>query len=1079
MEKVKIFISGTSEVSEEANQVYKYLEELGHEPLWYEENFYISNKNAMDECLENVKISDRLILILNKRYGLPYGDKGYSITETEFNLALEEEKDVLIFIKDNIWIQSPMYKKQKTSGILDKITDEKFHKEMGFKAEQNIYEFIDRIQHKVTKGKINVRWISDFNKSDQIIDQINKKWKLPYIKIKNLVSWDDNNFLDPLNESGYEPKFMRSGGVKKIDIDNQLVVEHAILTKLKNLFKKEIENPIDKVHFLLGKSGCGKSTLIRLLGDNFKDLFYYYEFLSDSEEDLNLLEKDISLLKNSLSATTPSLIVLDNINSLNSTKVLWQKILLPIVQDNSFNCRILLVSTELSIRHNIWKDEFTSSEYSLIDDILSQEHITLDIKSWSIATINYLKGFIRIYLEKDKNKEEQYVNSILENQYLLRMIYDKSNALDVILLKYVLTTIEWKERPYLLPEGFEVILREEILKRLGINKDLIGIEENYKRTIIFVISFTVRYDIPMPHVLLKEIVDADVLKPIKKDNQGNPITLLEDLINKGKLVIAKQIKALPITGYNFLHQREGFNYFNTIYEEFLYEPNIFNLKADILKVIESFDDLLNILEDKLQDFLINIGNLKGKRIITEYYSENGKWYYNQSNYKKSLVYYEKAIYFIKEIFNKDKKLDDQAKMSILLSDIGVLYDVWGKYNKALILFTEAIKIDKQLGNLKRNSINLNYLGGTYRKMREYDKALIQYEEALKINDQIGNLTAKAIILSNIGRLYSAWGKSGKALKQFAEALTISDQKGDLAMKAHFLFNIGMIYEAWGGYDIALTVFAESLMINKQFGFLLQASLCLNHLGMIYNAKQEYDKALIQYEEAIKISDQLGNLRTKATCLINLGNLYRVKGDDFRALLQYEKSLKINEQLGDLAGKVICLNNSGVIFSAMGDNEKALILYNEALKISEQLGDLTGKASYLSLIGMIYKAKGDYDKALISYNEALTINKQIGNLTGKATCLNNIGVIYNKRGDYNKALRQFKEVLKIDEQLGNLAGKASCIRNIGLIYIAKGDYNKALKQFEEALNILTFLGITESPEVQDLKHRIEYFKKKKK
>ncbi|KKN19917.1 hypothetical protein LCGC14_0940890 [marine sediment metagenome] len=175
----QVFLCGTDDVFWIFESLEKSLREMGFEPIWFHNKFKVEDQDTMQTCINNVKNSDRLILIINKRYGLPSrytrNDGNISITEEEFLTAAESDKKILIFIERSVYEQSKFYRKLIKNTDLD-ITEEN-KKKFGLKAKLNTYAFIDRIQHMKSNGIFNIRWIEHFQKIEEIINKIKLKWQ--------------------------------------------------------------------------------------------------------------------------------------------------------------------------------------------------------------------------------------------------------------------------------------------------------------------------------------------------------------------------------------------------------------------------------------------------------------------------------------------------------------------------------------------------------------------------------------------------------------------------------------------------------------------------------------------------------------------------------------------------------------------------------------------------------------------------------------------------------------------------------------------------------------------------------------
>jgi len=189
----KIFFCGTDDVKWVMESLYDKLPNLGYEPTWFHKKFKVIDKDTMETCLDNVRDSDRLILIINKKYGLPSRytrDNGrISISEEEFLTGVEEGKKILIFIDSSVLEQSKIYRKIIKNSKLE-ITEEN-KENYGFKAQLETYAFIDRIQHMKKDGVLDIKWIEPFKDIREIMEQIKLKWI--YDQKKIFITFMDNS----------------------------------------------------------------------------------------------------------------------------------------------------------------------------------------------------------------------------------------------------------------------------------------------------------------------------------------------------------------------------------------------------------------------------------------------------------------------------------------------------------------------------------------------------------------------------------------------------------------------------------------------------------------------------------------------------------------------------------------------------------------------------------------------------------------------------------------------------------------------------------------------------------------------
>ena len=178
-----VFLSGTDQVKDVISILDTGLKRMGFAPLWFHKDFPVLNENAMDECLKHARQCDRLILVLDERAGLTYKPLGITITEAEFNVAHERGVPCLVCIRKRVFEQARIYHKVRVEHHGS--VDEQHFKGLMMDADQEVYEFIERIQHKKRNGQPAVPWIIPFDFGNDLPKEVRRKW---LISDKNQIS---------------------------------------------------------------------------------------------------------------------------------------------------------------------------------------------------------------------------------------------------------------------------------------------------------------------------------------------------------------------------------------------------------------------------------------------------------------------------------------------------------------------------------------------------------------------------------------------------------------------------------------------------------------------------------------------------------------------------------------------------------------------------------------------------------------------------------------------------------------------------------------------------------------------------
>jgi hypothetical protein len=138
MAKPRIFISSTFyDLKYIRTEIDQFLENLGYQPIRNEEGDIPYGKDdALEEyCYKEIQNIDILISIIGGRFGTESKSKDLSISNLELKIALQENKQVYIFIEKNVLSEFETFLLNKESKITYKHVDD-----------VRIYSFIEEIK---------------------------------------------------------------------------------------------------------------------------------------------------------------------------------------------------------------------------------------------------------------------------------------------------------------------------------------------------------------------------------------------------------------------------------------------------------------------------------------------------------------------------------------------------------------------------------------------------------------------------------------------------------------------------------------------------------------------------------------------------------------------------------------------------------------------------------------------------------------------------------------------------------------------------------------------------------------------
>ncbi len=158
MAQTRVFLSSTSQDLKTLRETVRDLiEELGHKPVAFEENDFLADpgKSTYDSCLAEVKKSDLLILILDRRYGSKPKGTDKSATRLEYDTARRAGIPTFVLVSKEALSEQRFYSRNGRNKTLNYDVDD-----------PDLFDFIDEIR----EGGFG-NWTKEFVNADDA-----KKW---------------------------------------------------------------------------------------------------------------------------------------------------------------------------------------------------------------------------------------------------------------------------------------------------------------------------------------------------------------------------------------------------------------------------------------------------------------------------------------------------------------------------------------------------------------------------------------------------------------------------------------------------------------------------------------------------------------------------------------------------------------------------------------------------------------------------------------------------------------------------------------------------------------------------------------
>lgn len=164
MAKPRIFISSTFyDLKHVREDIALFVKEQGYDPILFEKGEipYGRNEKPEEYCYVEIGLSDILISIIGGRYGSESSAKGYSVTQKELKHALEQGKQVYIFVEKAVLAEYDTYK----------INKDNMQMKFRHADDRRVYEFLDEIYQLPRNNPV-----FGFESSQEIVKILTEQW---------------------------------------------------------------------------------------------------------------------------------------------------------------------------------------------------------------------------------------------------------------------------------------------------------------------------------------------------------------------------------------------------------------------------------------------------------------------------------------------------------------------------------------------------------------------------------------------------------------------------------------------------------------------------------------------------------------------------------------------------------------------------------------------------------------------------------------------------------------------------------------------------------------------------------------
>ena len=287
------------------------------------------------------------------------------------------------------------------------------------------------------------------------------------------------------------------------------------------------------------------------------------------------------------------------------------------------------------------------------------------------------------------------------------------------------------------------------------------------------------------------------------------------------------------------------------------------------------------------------------------------------------------------------KLKDAPRHARAQRALGWLLRKQGVYAEAEEWLVRAGDSYRDLGDKAGLSHVLSNIGEIYRLQGKFEEARRFYDESLSLAEYISEprdrQAARAHSLKGAGTVATWQGDYATARALNQESLTLRRELGDTPGVATLLNNLGIIARFQRDLEGARRMNEESLALFREMGDRWAVGQLLNNQACVASDQGDYAEARVLLQESLTIRRQLGDKAGLALSLNTLADVVLDEGKFEEARPLLDESLEISRELGDQTAIAYLIEDYAGLAAANGKSQTALQLAGYASALRESIG----------------------------------------------------------------------------------------------------------------------------------------------
>ncbi len=389
----------------------------------------------------------------------------------------------------------------------------------------------------------------------------------------------------------------------------------------------------------------------------------------------------------------------------------------------------------------------------------------------------------------------------------------------------------------------------------------------------------------------------------------------------------------------------------------------------------------------------------------------------------------------------------------------------GLYSLADIHLNYAQAIARKLGKKYILSLILLQLGRLFERQGKYPQAEEYLIESLQISRTIQNYDTISSVLHSLGALLEKRGNYNEAKKYLTEGLNVAKETGNDFKISAMLTSLGVVDFKLGYYWQAINHYRKGIVIARELGDNDRVSVLLLNLGTVFlDNIGDYAEAEKNYQEGLNLAREIGNLENVSNLLLGLGITELKRGNIAEAENFSLEGLKIAREIGHQEIISGFLLNLGELSINKGNFELAKSYLIDGINIVRKIGHKEYLCFLLIQLSKLALYQANYSLSKENIFESKKIAEDIGHSLLMNEVVVILGDIYINENEINRAIKVLQKALKQSKEKGYREQIANSLYGLARIAAIQNKFYEAYEKGKESLLIFRKMNHGKSIEV---------------